>query len=184
MKLGVVAGALGLVAVLSCGKEGRNFADGGAGSSAQGGDNSAGWVAKAEAPGSQSRRLAVAAARGSRRRRLAATEAAARDQPSRPRGPGAGQLGEPCSEAGARACAGHAQREQLLCEAGAWKSNGSCPAGQHCDTREGANQGLCQPVVADCEGQPTGTPICRDNNVELLRRGSGEHDLADGVHLL
>ena len=82
-------------------------------------------------------------------------------------GPGLGKLGAACADVGARACAGHAQRQQLLCEGGVWRGNGACPTDQHCDTREGPNQGLCQAAVPVCEGQSTDTPVCRDNNVVL-----------------
>ena len=82
-------------------------------------------------------------------------------------GPGLGKLGDACAEVGARACADHAQRQQLLCEGGVWRGNGACPTGEHCDTREGPNQGLCQPALPVCEGQSTDTPVCRDDNVVL-----------------
>jgi formylglycine-generating enzyme len=82
-------------------------------------------------------------------------------------GPGLGKLGASCAEVGASACAGHAQRQQLLCEGGVWRGNGACPPDQHCDTREGPGQGLCQTTLALCEGQSTDTPVCLDNNVVL-----------------
>lgn len=152
-----------LFAVMSCGREGREFGSAGAGSPGQGGDNGAGSSSQAGSVGQPSTDGGGAGAP------LETVGGAGGQGPTEPstEGPGLGKLGEPCSEEGARACAGHAQRVQLLCEAGAWQSNGSCPAGQHCDTRDGADQGLCQPVLADCEGQPKGTPVCRDKNVEL-----------------
>jgi formylglycine-generating enzyme len=168
MKSGVVAGVFVLFAVMSCGHEGRDFGTGSAGSIAQGGDDSAGSGSEGGTTGEPLETVGGGGGAGAAEP-LETVGGGGGQSPLEPttEGSGLGTLGEPCSEAGARACEGHAQGEQLLCEAGVWTSNGSCPAGQHCDTREGASQGLCQAVVPACEGQAAGTPVCRDNNVEL-----------------
>ncbi|MDX2052565.1 MAG: formylglycine-generating enzyme family protein [Polyangiaceae bacterium] len=60
-----------------------------------------------------------------------------------------GTLGQPCAT-GAYACAGHAQRQQIACVNGVWAPNGTCPVGQYCDSRAGADVGACAPIVAAC----------------------------------
>lgn len=83
---------------------------------------------------------------------------------------GLGALGASCDEEGALACAGYAQRFQLRCTDGEWSNNGTCPGGFHCDTSE-ANRGLCQPIVAECEGKG-GEPIC--DGKDLVECGADE----------
>lgn len=74
--------------------------------------------------------------------------------------PGAvGTLGEPCTN-GTYACAGYAQRQQLACASGVWIANGTCAVGQNCDTRPGANSGVCNPIVAECATKQSLESIC------------------------
>jgi formylglycine-generating enzyme required for sulfatase activity len=100
-----------------------------------------------------------------------------------PDAPGLGTLDAPCGNPGALACAGHAQRLQLLCEGGVWKGNGTCPSGQHCDSREGANQGLCEPAIEACQGQPVDTKVCQANNVVLCSLDEVSASIAEECHL-
>ncbi len=66
-----------------------------------------------------------------------------------------GAVGQPCVT-GSYGCAGHAQRQQLVCQGGFWVANGTCQAGDSCDTRPGVTAGTCGPIVSDCVGkQPT-----------------------------
>ncbi len=74
-----------------------------------------------------------------------------------------GTLGQPCST-GAYACAGHAQRQQLACVGGVWTANGTCAAGQNCDTRLGANGGACEPIVAECATKQANEALCQGLN--------------------
>jgi len=71
-----------------------------------------------------------------------------------------GTLGAPCDKPGALACAGHAQKLQLLCDGGVWKSNGVCPGDLICDTRPGPTAGSCQPPEPGCVGKTPGESIC------------------------
>lgn len=81
-----------------------------------------------------------------------------------PRGTGVlGVLGCPCSSAGAVACAGNAQKEQLICQGGVWAPNGGCPSAQLCDSASGPAQGTCAPVVAACAGATPGQSVCLDS---------------------
>jgi formylglycine-generating enzyme required for sulfatase activity len=75
---------------------------------------------------------------------------------------GVGTLGQRCDKEGGYACAGHAQRGQLVCNGGVWTSAGSgCPTNTLCDT-SAANDGFCSPVVTECVGQAPGTAFCRN----------------------
>jgi len=71
-----------------------------------------------------------------------------------------GTLGAPCDKPGALACAGHAQKLQLLCDGGVWKSNGVCPGDQICDTRPGPTAGSCQPPDPACVGKKPNESFC------------------------
>jgi len=71
-----------------------------------------------------------------------------------------GTLGSPCDKPGALACAGHAQKLQLLCDGGVWKSNGVCPGAQICDTRPGPTAGSCQDPDPKCVGKKPGESFC------------------------
>jgi formylglycine-generating enzyme len=70
------------------------------------------------------------------------------------------ELGDGCALEGQYACAGHAQRVQLICERGAFVESGICGPTERCDTAAGAT-GLCQPVVAECVGHGPGDVVCR-----------------------
>ena len=70
------------------------------------------------------------------------------------------ELGDACAIEGQYACAGHAQRVQLVCKAGTFVKYGVCAPTERCDTESGAT-GLCQPVVAECLGHGPGDVVCR-----------------------
>jgi hypothetical protein len=75
--------------------------------------------------------------------------------------PGLGVLGQPCPNAGALACAGHAQKLQLVCGGDLkWTQNGTCGTGQLCDSTPGVNQGTCAPVVPACAAKSGGDLAC------------------------
>ncbi len=76
---------------------------------------------------------------------------------------GSGALGEKCSLNGSFACKSHNERPQFACSGGVWISNGSCAAGQSCDTRSGSNQGLCAPIAGECMARKAGEPFCQGN---------------------
>ncbi len=71
-------------------------------------------------------------------------------------GGGVGQLGAACSESGALACHGAAQRLRLLCDGGTWKTNGTCVESENCDRRSG----VCSPIATGCAGKEPGQRIC------------------------
>jgi len=71
-----------------------------------------------------------------------------------------GTLGQPCDKPGALACGGHAQKLQLICDGGFWKSNGVCPGSQICDTRPGPTAGSCQDPDPKCVGKKPGESFC------------------------
>ncbi len=67
-----------------------------------------------------------------------------------------GTLGAPCDKPGTLACAGHAQKLQLLCD-GTWKSNGVCLSRQP-DLRftTGADAGLLPESGSSMRGKEAG----------------------------
>lgn len=69
-------------------------------------------------------------------------------------------LNDPCSNPGQLACAGHAQKLQLLCDGTKWVANGVCDGTKLCDTRPGSFAGSCQEAVAECIGQQPGYAYC------------------------
>jgi len=71
-----------------------------------------------------------------------------------------GTLGSPCDRPGALACAGHAQKLQLICDGGVWKTNGVCPGAQICDTRPGPTAGSCQDPDPACIGKKANESFC------------------------
>lgn len=73
-----------------------------------------------------------------------------------------GVAGCACSTAGATACAGNMQTAQLICLGGLWTANGTCAAGEYCDTNVGAQQGTCHPVATPCRGAAPGDFVCVD----------------------
>lgn len=75
-------------------------------------------------------------------------------------GTAVGTLGATCSPNGAYACAGHAQRGQLVCSGGTWATNGTCTSGNNCDTSP-ANAGFCSPIPAECAGKQAGDSVCK-----------------------
>jgi hypothetical protein len=78
-----------------------------------------------------------------------------------------GVLGCPCPMAGATACTGNAQAEELICQGGVWSTNGTCPQGQLCDTRMGLKQGSCADVVDACAALSPGQTSCVDLSSEM-----------------
>jgi sulfatase modifying factor 1 len=68
-----------------------------------------------------------------------------------------GTLNQPCSVEGAYACAGHAQKGQLICSGGKWAPNGTCEAGSNCDSTPGNNAGSCAPILAQCSASSLST---------------------------
>jgi len=71
-----------------------------------------------------------------------------------------GTLGQACDKSGALACGGHAQKLQLICDGGVWKSLGVCPGAQICDTRLGPTAGSCQDPDPACVGKKPGESFC------------------------
>src|SRR5258708_34104679 len=69
-------------------------------------------------------------------------------------------LGTACSTPGALACAGHAQKLQLLCDGTKWNSNGVCSGQQICDTRPGPTAGSRQDPIGASVGQAAGASFC------------------------
>jgi len=82
-----------------------------------------------------------------------------------------GAAAAPCSKVGALACSGHAQRGRLACQDGIWQSNGTCTGSTRCDSTPGANAGLCQPVVAECQNQIAGYRFCRGTETDVRECG-------------
>jgi hypothetical protein len=76
-------------------------------------------------------------------------------------GTAVGKLGDPCSPAGASACAGPSQKDVLSCTSGKWASAPACSATTNCDTTAGPSAGSCQPIVTECTGKTPGTTFCR-----------------------
>src|SRR5882724_2684962 len=75
-------------------------------------------------------------------------------------GTAVGVIGQSCSLIGAYACAGHAQKGQLVCVGGSWQANGTCSGRNNCDTTPGSSAGSCQPVVPGCDSKSADTIIC------------------------
>jgi hypothetical protein len=72
-----------------------------------------------------------------------------------------GKLGEPCMDVQQFACAGNAQKVQLICGPGhVWEANGTCNGNTFCDTASGPDQGTCKSVVAECAGKSPGDVVC------------------------
>ena len=72
--------------------------------------------------------------------------------------------GDPCTEEGAHKCAGTAQKERLQCKDGVWEPAPACDADENCDTTPGGFEGLCQPIVPECDGKTGGTIVCSGND--------------------
>jgi len=70
------------------------------------------------------------------------------------------ELGDTCVIEGQYACAGHAQRVQLVCAAGVFVEFDVCDPSERCDTQV-ESAGLCQPIVAECWGHGPGDVVCR-----------------------
>ncbi len=72
-----------------------------------------------------------------------------------------GELGAPCDKNGALACAGHAQKLQLVCSGGVWTTMGACINELLCDTTPGPSAGSCQQPAAECAGTVPGAAFCQ-----------------------
>jgi len=82
-----------------------------------------------------------------------------------------GAQNAPCSTSGAFACAGHAQREQLVCRDGKWQNNGACAGSTLCDSTPGANAGSCQPLISECQSHAAGYHFCRATDTDVRECG-------------
>ena len=80
--------------------------------------------------------------------------------PDAPSDAGTGTVGAPCSNQGALACNGHAQKTILVCDGQHWVVRGECPGDELCDTRPAPIQGTCQHPVAVCIGHSPGDIVC------------------------
>ena len=76
-------------------------------------------------------------------------------------------LGTPCSPPAALACAGHAQKVTLICNARAWTYASSCRSGENCDSRPGANQGICLAIDPLCASTSPGSTVCADSTTAV-----------------
>jgi formylglycine-generating enzyme len=79
-------------------------------------------------------------------------------------GTAVGVLNQPCSGDPPYACAGHAQKLQLVCSAGKWAQYGSCENGYNCDTTPGSSAGSCAPIINWCSA--AGTRHCNGAVIE------------------
>jgi hypothetical protein len=77
-----------------------------------------------------------------------------------------GRLNQPCETEGAYACAGHAQKGQLVCSGGKWATNGTCASGTNCDSALGSNAGSCSPIIAGCSVAGASEKQCASASVE------------------
>jgi cysteine-rich repeat protein len=71
-------------------------------------------------------------------------------------GDGVPLIDAPCSENGALACQGPAQRLALLCRKGAWVPNVTCAVDENCDQPTGA----CAKIVPACRERAPGEVFC------------------------
>lgn len=75
------------------------------------------------------------------------------------------QPGDRCFISNALGCMGSAQDGRIICLDGTWTAAGSCPEGEHCDTRAGSAAGTCAAIVPECKGlEPgDGARLCNQN---------------------
>lgn len=78
---------------------------------------------------------------------------------------GVESVGEACCTASELACAGHAQKLVVICDAATmqWLAFEACTGQMLCDTQAGMNQGSCQPVEPLCVGSSPGDRVCDGN---------------------
>jgi len=74
---------------------------------------------------------------------------------------GGAQLGDECATNGATSCHGAAQRLQLLCDGGVWKSNGTCLENQNCEQ----SSGVCETIVPECKNKTPGQRYCSQDTL-------------------
>ena len=67
----------------------------------------------------------------------------------------------PCSDNGALACQGDAQKLTLICRSGTWEPNGTCSAEENCDGRTGT----CSPIREECDGRAPGDRFCEEDTL-------------------
>lgn len=78
-----------------------------------------------------------------------------------------GRIGDPCAPNGAYGCAGEASQHQVVCVAGKWNSNGTCPNGSLCDAQEGPSAGTCRSIVVECANAQPGDHVCNGQVIEV-----------------
>lgn len=59
-----------------------------------------------------------------------------------------------------RACAGHGSRVPLACENGTWRAQSDCLETESCNTKQGQDRGLCQPIADECTNREPTVPYC------------------------
>ncbi len=62
------------------------------------------------------------------------------------------------------ACAGHAQKTQLVCKGGVWLVNQICSVDYNCDTTPGPTAGQCQAIVPECATRQANATVCQGLN--------------------
>jgi len=75
----------------------------------------------------------------------------------------------PCTEAGARSCAGQASLLPLLCDGTAWRVQAACAQNERCATAEGPDHGHCLAIAPECEMRPPDATFCRDEQMLACR---------------
>jgi formylglycine-generating enzyme len=68
-------------------------------------------------------------------------------------------IGCPCGPDDQLACNGDAQSQTLICSRGVWTLRSTCPPGENCDSRIGA-QGTCAAVDPTCANATPGQSVC------------------------
>jgi len=77
-----------------------------------------------------------------------------------------GVLGEPCDSPGELACAGNNQKLTVVCGGdGEWEVNQTCAETEYCDSRDGANAGLCRVPVEECASSELDARFCYQGDV-------------------
>jgi len=72
-----------------------------------------------------------------------------------------GVLGEPCDSPGELACAGNHQKLTVVCGGdGEWEVNETCGELEYCDSKPGANAGVCRAPAAECATGEVDAHLC------------------------
>jgi hypothetical protein len=77
--------------------------------------------------------------------------------------PGLASPGSQCENPGSRACWKNGSKLALKCNDDSWEVDSICDDDERCETAEGEQQGLCLPIVAECEDQQPGQAFCADD---------------------